>query len=275
VYRLLIIDGYESHYSVEFQDYCKENKIITLCMPPHSSHLLQPLDVVCYSLLKRHYGDRISLLARNRVHHISKETFLPAFKAAFEKTFTQENVCAGFRGAGLVPHNPEAVLLKLDVRLHTPTPPPPATVAWEAQTPRNAREIDAQSTLIRNRMQNYRGSPASSLDEQVKQLSKGAQQIAHNMVLMQEEIGRLRDAVEASTKRKSRKRRYIQAEETLTVGEVTDLIAEKEGGRCEDGETPVKRVRAERHCGRCGEIGHNSRTCKVEIEDADSSDASE
>ena len=43
------------------------------------------------------------------------------------------------------------------------------------------------------------------------------------MVLMQEEIGRLRDAVEALTKCKSRKRRYIQAEETLTVGEVVDL----------------------------------------------------
>jgi hypothetical protein len=93
---LPIIDGYESHCSVEFQDYCKENKIITLCIPPHLLHLLQPLDVVCYSLLKRYYGDRISLLSRNRVYYISKETFLLAFKAAFKKTFTQENVCAGF-----------------------------------------------------------------------------------------------------------------------------------------------------------------------------------
>jgi hypothetical protein len=274
-YRLLIIDGHESHCSIEFQDYCKENKIITLCMPPHSSHLLQPLDVVPYSLLKRHYGDGISLLARSRIHHINKETFLPAFKAAFEKTFTLENVRAGFRGAGLAPHDPNVVLLKLNVQLRTPTPPAPDTLAWEAQTPRNAREIEAQSTLIRNRMQNYQGSLASSLDEQVKQLSKGAQQIAHNMVLVQEEMSRLRDAVDTLTKRKTRKRRYVRAEETVTVGEVSDLIAEKESGSREDGETPAKRVRAERRCGRCSKIGHNSRTCKVEIEDADNSDASE
>jgi hypothetical protein len=65
-------------------------------MLPYLSHLLQPLNVVCYSLLKRYYGDRISLLARNHVYYISKETFLLAFKAAFKKTFTQENVCAGF-----------------------------------------------------------------------------------------------------------------------------------------------------------------------------------
>jgi hypothetical protein len=35
-WRLLIIDGHESHCSLEFQEYCKENKIIALCMPPHS-----------------------------------------------------------------------------------------------------------------------------------------------------------------------------------------------------------------------------------------------
>jgi hypothetical protein len=95
------------------------------------------------------------------------------------------------------------------------------------------------------------------------------------MVLVQEEIGRLRDAVDTLTKRKTRKRRYIRAEETLTVGEVSDLIAEKEGGSRKDGETPAKRVRAERRCGRCSEIRHNSRTCKVEIEDVDNSNAPE
>jgi hypothetical protein len=79
VYRLLIVDGHESHRSVDFQDLCKEKKIITLCMPAHSSHLLQPLDVACFSPLKRLYGDEVSALARRRIHHINKETFLPAF----------------------------------------------------------------------------------------------------------------------------------------------------------------------------------------------------
>jgi hypothetical protein len=123
-------------------------------------------------------------------------------------------------------------------------------------------------------VQNYRGSLASLLDEQVKQLSKGAQQIAYNIVLVQEEIGRLRDAADTLTKRKTRKRRYVRAEETLTVSKVSNLIAAKEGSSRKEGETPAKRVRAERRCGRCSEIGHNSCTCKVEILDVDNSDAS-
>jgi hypothetical protein len=93
-------------------------------------------------------------------------------------------------------------------------------------------------------------------------------------VLVQEKITRLKDTVNMLTKHKTRKRRYIHAEETLTVSEVSNLIATKEGSSCEEGETPAKRVRAERRCGCRSEIGYNSRTCKVEIEDVDNSDAS-
>ena len=84
----------------------------------------------------------------------------------------------------------------------------------------------------------------------------------------------MRSAIEELIKRKGRKRRYVRVEETLTVGEVSDLIAERVGGSREEGETPAKRVRAERRCGRCSETGHNSRTCKVEIEDAEDSEES-
>ena len=52
-------------------------------------------------------------------------------------------------------------------------------------------------------------------------------------------------------------------------------MAVREGSYRDNGEIPAKRVRAVRHCGRCGEKGHNSRTCTVEIEDADNSDTSE
>ena len=44
-YRLLILDGHSSHYNWEFFDYCLNAKILPLCLPAHSTHLLQPLDV--------------------------------------------------------------------------------------------------------------------------------------------------------------------------------------------------------------------------------------
>jgi hypothetical protein len=90
-------------------------------MPPYSSYLLQPLDVGCFSPLKQAYSDEISSLAQYSTKKIKKEAFLLAFKAAFEKAITKENIYAGFRGARLVLHNLEAVILKLNVVLCTPT----------------------------------------------------------------------------------------------------------------------------------------------------------
>jgi hypothetical protein len=86
-------------------------------------------DVACFAPLKRSYSHSIPALARSHIYYISKETFLLAFKAAYNLTFTEENACAGFRGARLVPFNLDAVLLKLDVRLRTPTPPQRDNVA--------------------------------------------------------------------------------------------------------------------------------------------------
>ncbi|KAJ3455983.1 hypothetical protein MRS44_017465 [Fusarium solani] len=121
-YRLLILDGHESHHSVAFERYCEENKIITLCMPPHSSHLLQPLDVGCFSLLKKAYGREIEHLIRCSITHVSKTEFFPAFYTAHQATMTERNIRSAFRGAGLVPLDPESVVSKLDVQLRTPTP---------------------------------------------------------------------------------------------------------------------------------------------------------
>jgi hypothetical protein len=84
----------------------------------------------------------------------------------------------------------------------------------------------------------------------------------------------MRSAIEELTKRRTRKRRYVQTEETLTVGEVSDLIAATVQDGRDDGAGPSKRVRVGRRCGTCGETGHNARTCTVEIEDANDSDSS-
>ena len=50
-YRMVILSGHESHHSADFETYCKEKNIIALCLPAHTSHLTQPLDIGCFSTL--------------------------------------------------------------------------------------------------------------------------------------------------------------------------------------------------------------------------------
>ncbi|KAF1922398.1 uncharacterized protein M421DRAFT_411583, partial [Didymella exigua CBS 183.55] len=65
------------------------------------------------------------------------------------------------------------------------------------------------------------------------------------------------------TKRKTCKRQYV-----------SNLVTKKEGSSYKEGKTPAKRVRAERRCGHCSKIRHNSYTCKVEIKDVDNRNTS-
>ena len=128
--------------------------------------------------------------------------------------------------------------------------------------------------MLRERVQLHRDSLTSPLLRAVKQLNKGVALIGHKTVLMRQEMAGLQKAVEVATEVKSRKRKYINTAKTLTVGEVADLIAKKEGGKQEESREPVRRVRTQRRCGRYSETGYNARTCAVKIVDLSNSDKS-
>ena len=59
-------------------------------------HILQPLNVGCFSPLKKAYGRQIENYMRLYINHITKLEFLLAFKEAWKATFTKENICGGF-----------------------------------------------------------------------------------------------------------------------------------------------------------------------------------
>ena len=65
-------------------------------MPAHTSHLLQPLDVSCFSPLKRAYGHEIQELARQGVYHVDKIDFLTIYTRIRLAVFTQQNIQASF-----------------------------------------------------------------------------------------------------------------------------------------------------------------------------------
>jgi hypothetical protein len=84
-------------------------------MPPHLSYILQPLDVVCFSPLKRKYSEHVRDLARKRVFYINKEGFLLAFKDTFFDVFKENNCRKASKASGLVSLNTEVVLDCLEV----------------------------------------------------------------------------------------------------------------------------------------------------------------
>ena len=56
--RLLLVDGHSSHYTLGFLEYARDNIVVVLCYPSHSTHIYQGLDVVIFSVLKRAWSDK-------------------------------------------------------------------------------------------------------------------------------------------------------------------------------------------------------------------------
>ena len=81
-YRLLILDGHGSHITVEFVEYCLSHYIVVYCLPAHSTHLLQPLDVGLFSPLQKAYTSRVDHAVRYGAVTINKSNFFPILQEA-------------------------------------------------------------------------------------------------------------------------------------------------------------------------------------------------
>ena len=57
---VLLMDGHSSHYSLELLVFVQANNIIILGYPPHCTHALQGLDVVCFAKMKKEFREEIN-----------------------------------------------------------------------------------------------------------------------------------------------------------------------------------------------------------------------
>jgi hypothetical protein len=76
-------------------------------MPPHSSHLLQPLDVSCFTVLKQKYGQLIKQQIRLGFNHIDKINFLTTFPEAHTIAYKAKTIQNSFTATGLISFNPD------------------------------------------------------------------------------------------------------------------------------------------------------------------------
>jgi hypothetical protein len=97
-YRLLIVDGHGSHVCKDFMNYCDANKILLMIFPPHSTHTLQPLDVVMFlPLLKAYLAELSRHLHRSQgLIAVKKGDFLPLFEPSWMASFMFKNILKAF-----------------------------------------------------------------------------------------------------------------------------------------------------------------------------------
>ena len=227
-HRLLILDGHGSHATAEFDRACYERSIITLCIPPHSSHLLQPLDVGCFSPLKRAYSNALTESIRLGFNHIDKREFLSTYKQSRDIVLSASNIQSGFAAAGLVPFNPDRVLSTLSIRPYTPPEQGAQQATYHPETPHNVVELEKQFTLIKELLKRRSHSPPTPTDRALHQLVKGCQMAMQNAVLLAIENTNLKRVHEKQVRKRKLKRRYISKATVVSIdraGQVQEMPA--------------------------------------------------
>ena len=108
---LLLMDGHTSHYDVHTLDIAAKEGIVIFCLPPHTTHILQPLDNGAFSSLKHHWMNQCShFMANNPGKVITRRNFMQVFCPAWEKGKIMSNVIGCFKAAGVYPVDRSVVL---------------------------------------------------------------------------------------------------------------------------------------------------------------------
>jgi len=104
------MDGYISHINLKFVQFCEDYRIIPICLPPYITYLLQPLNLVIFSLLKRVYSQKVDEYIALGITGLNREWFLRIISEIRLEIYTANHINSAFKAAGLYPYNLEHAL---------------------------------------------------------------------------------------------------------------------------------------------------------------------
>ena len=105
---LLLLDGHSTHYQPDVIRFARDHDVVMLCLPPHTTHEAQPLDVGVFSSLKSQWTQVChDYFHKNSGRVITKFNFNLLFSQAWLKYLVPGNIIAGFKKCGVYPYDPK------------------------------------------------------------------------------------------------------------------------------------------------------------------------
>ncbi|XP_052227458.1 uncharacterized protein LOC127842149 [Dreissena polymorpha] len=107
---LVIYDGHASHVNQELIDWASKNRVVLFVLPPHTSHVLQPLDVGIFGPFKSYYySECASFMNAHMGQKITRFDMAKLACKAYLKAMTPLNIQSAFRKTGIHPLSSNAI----------------------------------------------------------------------------------------------------------------------------------------------------------------------
>lgn len=100
---LLIYDGHGSHDTLNLIELARERNIILFCLPPHTTHKLQPLDVGVFGPFSRAWTDRCDQIVEDTGEEMSREDFIKEYMDVRSTSFKESTIRTAWRKSGCWP----------------------------------------------------------------------------------------------------------------------------------------------------------------------------
>lgn len=100
--------------------------IIIFCLPPHTTHKLQPLDVGVFGPFSCAWADQCDEIVEEYGKEMRREDFVKEYMQVRSAAFKKTTICSSFTKSGLWPINPE--IFKSTTTGHVPPSYPNATL---------------------------------------------------------------------------------------------------------------------------------------------------
>lgn len=104
-----IMDGHSLHYSAELLCHAKAHNGEILGYPPHTTHALQGLDVVCFAKMKKIFQEEVTAYKKRTTERVTKDSFCKVSGKAYLHAFDIETVKAVFQATGIHLYNPDII----------------------------------------------------------------------------------------------------------------------------------------------------------------------
>ncbi|CAF3985916.1 unnamed protein product, partial [Rotaria sordida] len=106
---VLLMDGYHSHLSTRIIKYSMDHGIHLECLPPHTTNILQPLDVLTLSKMKRSWRELLSNhYKETNAETLTKQKFALLISNLFKNHLLSAHCSSGFSKAGVYPFDKRA-----------------------------------------------------------------------------------------------------------------------------------------------------------------------
>jgi len=105
---ILLVDGHVSHKSLAVVEKARESGVVIICLPPHTTHRIQPLDRCFFGPLKTRYNSECDkFMTSHPGQRITTYDVAELFSNSYLHSATMANAINGFRCCGLWPYNPD------------------------------------------------------------------------------------------------------------------------------------------------------------------------